>query len=280
MKSDQEPASDNRRAKHLAMNRKAWDAYQSAYMEFHLKEYPDFFEYLSGGGVFLSDFEVRLAGEVAGLAVLDVCCASSADEAFSWENLGANVIACDITPVAIEIAKRNAVRLKSHIRFVVADAQELAPIASDSVDLLYGRYLCWFEDLEKALRAWYRVVRPGGRLLLVTPHPTCCCLESEGETCRIVRSYDDESPDYHDFTGTDMADRHGGWGQRHPCVEFFHPTWRIINAVVAAGFCLRHVEEPTVSRCRDEEHCTRLPHSLVVLAEKLRAKEDVEPDGE
>ena len=148
---------DARRAEHLAMNRKAWDAYQPAYMEFHLKEHPDFFEYLASGGVFLDDLEVRLAGDVTGLTVLDACCASSADEAFSWENLGANVIACDFSPVAIEIARQNAVRLKSRVRFIVADAQELAEIESASVDLLYGRYLCWFEDVVSRHQAIWQV---------------------------------------------------------------------------------------------------------------------------
>ena len=122
--------------KHLETNRKAWDAYQPAYMAFHLKEHPDFFEHLAEGGTYLQDYELRLAGDVGGLTVLDVCCASAADEVFSWENRGANAIGCDLSPVAIEIARENARRLKSRARFEVADAQKLAPIASESVDLV------------------------------------------------------------------------------------------------------------------------------------------------
>lgn len=43
--------------------------------------------------------------------LLDTCCASDAKQAFSWANLGAKVIACDIAPTAIEIARANALGL-------------------------------------------------------------------------------------------------------------------------------------------------------------------------
>lgn len=254
---------------YLTTNRKAWDAYQPDYMAFHLKEHPDFFEHLASGGTYLQEYEVRLAGDVAGLTVLDVCCAAAADEAFSWENLGANVIACDLSPVAISIAKQNAARLKSRIRLEVADAQELAPIAADSVDLLYGRFLMWYADLDRTMRSWFRVLRPGGRLLLCTFHPVTCCLDAQADgSYRLNRSYANETPDCGHFTGTGMANRHGGWGQKHPSVEFFHPSWRVLNAILAAGFRLLHVEEPTRHSLPGQEKDDQLPHSLVVLARK------------
>jgi SAM-dependent methyltransferase len=251
---------------YLNTNRKAWDAYQQAYMDFHLKEHPDFFEYLAKGGTYLPDYEVRLAGDVAGLTVLDVCCASAADEVFSWENLGANAIGCDLSPVAIEIARENARRLKSGARFEVADAQDLAPIAPDSVDLMYGRYLVWFPDVERAMRSWFRVLKPGGRLLLNTCHPIAWCLQSQPDgSYRLRRSYVDETPDLTTFSGTDMAQRHGGWDQRHASVEFHHPVSRILNAILAAGFNLLHIEEPAPA---GEASGRELPTSLVVLAHK------------
>jgi ubiquinone/menaquinone biosynthesis C-methylase UbiE len=244
----------------MAINRRAWDAYSPAYMDFALKSRPDFFEFFAGGGVCLNEWETRLAGDVTGLTVLDVCCASFADEAFSWENLGADVIACDISPVAIEIAQRNGARLGSRVRFVVADSQELEPIESESVDLVYGRYVVWFEDIDKTMRTWHRVTKPGGRLLVATQHPIMDCLEQEAGAYKPIRRYDDESHAYERFTGTPLADSLGGWGQEYESVEFFHPTWRIMNAVLDAGFRIRHVEEPVGA--------ADMPHTLVVLADK------------
>lgn len=258
---------EGKHAEHLAMNRKAWDAYQPDYMEFHLKAHPDFFEYLAGGGVYLDDDEVRLAGDVTGLTVLDVCCASSADEAFSWENLGANVIACDFSPVAIEIAKQNAARLGSRVQFVIADSQELGWIASESVDLVYGRYLCWFEDLEQTMRTWFRVTNAGGRLLLSQGHPIAECLKAEGDFYRVAHKYHDESPERYDFKGTPLARQHGGWDQSHPMIEFFHPTWRIVNAILDAGYHVLRMEEPTRLVGSEERHAD-LPHTLLILARK------------
>ena len=96
----------------LNINRTAWDAYQADYMQFNIKERPDFFKLLGSGDVMLDDDVVELAGDVAGLDLLDTCCASDAMQAFSWANLGARVTACDIAPTAIEIARQNALRLK------------------------------------------------------------------------------------------------------------------------------------------------------------------------
>jgi SAM-dependent methyltransferase len=267
--SDSEPQADDGHAEHMAMNSKAWDAYQPAYMDMVLKAWPNFFEALASGATCLDDNEVRLAGDVTGLTVLDVCCSSQADEAFSWENLGANVIACDLSPVAIEIAKASAERLGSHVHFVVADSQELAPIESQSVDLVYGRYLCWFEDIGQTMRTWFRVLRPGGKLLVSAGHPIKDRLEPQGDAYVLRRSYDDESPEYYDFDGTPMADEHGGWhGEQHPAVEFFHPTWRVVNAIVDAGFRLMRMEEHTPAHSGAQQNPMQLPHDLMILAEK------------
>lgn len=260
-------ADSGKHAEHMAMNEKAWDAYQPDYMEFHLKAHPDFFDYLANGGVYLDDYEVRLAGDVTGLTVLDVCCAGAADETFSWENLGAKVIGCDLSPVAIEIAQQNAARLNSQAQFLVADSQELAPITSESIDMVYAHYLCWFEDIEQTMRSWYRVTRPGGRLLVSQSHPLTECLEADGDGYRATWKYHNEAPLYGDFTGTPLANGFGGWqGQPRCYVEFFHPTWRIVNAIIDAGYQLLRMEE--VCAAGAEGQRADLPSDLYLLAQK------------
>jgi SAM-dependent methyltransferase len=262
--------SNKKHAEHTAMNAKAWDAYHPDYMEFHLRAHPDFFEYLASGGVYLDDDEVRLAGDVTGLTVLDVCCAGAADEAFSWENLGANVIACDLSPVAIEIARQNAARLNSRAEFFQCDSQELAPIASESIDMVYGHYLCWFEDIERTMQSWFRVTRPGGRLLISQTHPITVRLKVDGDSYRVTTKYYDESPEYYQFDGTDLAGCYGGWkGQPQPCVEFFHPTWRIVNAILGAGYQLLRMEEACATDW--EGRRPGLPDQLYLLACKPEA---------
>ena len=52
----------------------------------------------------------------------------------------------------------------------VPDASELPLIASDSVDAVFSSHLLeHIEDHEKALREWWRVIKPGGYLILYLP---------------------------------------------------------------------------------------------------------------
>ncbi len=261
-------SNKSKHAEHMAMNEKAWDAYQAFYNERLGPTYPE--DAFAGGQVHLDETEVRLAGDVTGQVVLDVCCASYADEVFSWENLGAKAIGCDLSPTAVAIARQNAVRLNSRAEFFVCDSQELAPIASESIDMVYGHYLCWFEDIERTLQSWFRVTRPGGRLLISQTHPiTTWVLEVEGDSYRVARKYYDESPEYGIFTGTPAAE--GRWrGPYHPVVEFFHPTWRIVNAALEAGYQLLRMEEACEA---DEGRRPDLPNQLYLLARKPEAEE-------
>jgi ubiquinone/menaquinone biosynthesis C-methylase UbiE len=202
---------------------------------------------------------------LAGERLLDICCACDATQAFSWANLGADVTACNISPVAIKIARENAEMIGLPVAFNVADAQTLDPIEDESFDIRYASYLMWFEDIPLACQNWYRVLRPGGRLLIDAWHPVTYCLEDvEG---RIVpgRSYHDLAPDYRDFDGTFVSRRQGGWGQTRPIVEFHHTIAEIMNAALAAGFRLVRVEEP---RWETEGALADLPGGFTSLWQK------------
>ncbi len=257
----------SKKAEHLSMIRSAWNAYHPAYMEFNLKERPDFHGFFARGGVVLHDFEMELAGDVKGRKLLDICCGGDAKQAFSWENLGAEVVACDISPVAIRIAKKNAEKIGSRIRFLVADAQRLKPITDCQFDIVYATYMVWLEDIQEAARSWYRVLKPRGSLLLVHSHPVVDCLDVEGESLKLRRSYFDRSPEYYTFTGTPLADKHGGWEGKVPVVEFFHTFSAIVNALADAGFRIRRMVEPEPE---DEESSPKshLPGLLGFLATK------------
>ena len=252
----------------LNINRAAWDAYQADYMRFNLKERPDFFKLLGSGEVLLDDEVVKLAGDVAGLDLLDTCCASDAMQAFSWANLGARVTACDIAPTAIEIARQNALRLGLDVRFHVADAQTLDPISDESQDLVFATYLGWFEDIELAVGAWTRVLRPGGRLLIDIHHPVTDILERSGDELIVEWPYFAMSPKRYEFTGTPLAKRHGGWGRSMPIIWFHHTLSDVFNAVVEAGLRIKRVVERPHGGIFPEETPSELPGAISVLARK------------
>ena len=250
-------ASKLTKTEHLEISRKAWNAYHPHYTSFQLKKRPDFHQFFADGGVELNDVEIELAGDVKGKRLLDICCAGDATQAFSWENLGAEVVACDFSPVAIELAKRNAEKIDSRIKFKVADAQILTPIADNQFDIVYATYICWLEDLYQAARAWHRVLKPGGRLLLSVNHPVVECLKETNYGLTVTRDYFDNSPEYSNFTGTPIADEYGGWDGNLPIVEFIHPLADVINAIAEAGLCIKQMVE------------TRAPHEQSPLLSQL-----------
>lgn len=255
------------KAEHLEMSRKAWNAYHPHYISFQLKKRPDFHQFFADGGVELNDVEIELAGDVKGKKLLDICCAGDATQAFSWENLGAEVVACDFSPVAIKLAKRNAEKIGSRIEFKVADAQILTSIADNQFDIVYATYTCWLEDLYQAAEAWHRVLKPGGRLLLSTNHPVAECLKEVDYGLTVIRDYFDDSPEYYNFTGTPIADEYGGWDGNLPIVEFVHPLADVINAIAGAGLCVQKMVE---TRAPDEQSplLSQLPKYMAWVAKK------------
>lgn len=255
----------NEKLKRLELVRSGWDAYHPDYMGFHLRQNPDFHKDFAEGAVMLADYVIELVGEVSGRKLLDICCACDATQAFSWANLGADVTACDISPVAIKIAQRNAERIGLPVDFRVADAQMLDPIEDESFDIVFATYLMWFEDIGLACRNWFRVLRPGGLLLVDTFHPVTSCLKAIDGRVVPERSYHDTAPEYYDFDGTPLARQHGGWGQTTPIVEFHHTLAEIVNAALDAGFRLKKVEEPS---WETEGILARLPAGFTSLWQK------------
>lgn len=78
---------------------------------------------------------------------------------------GYNVSAVDYTEEMLVKAKDNAGIFKDEIDFRRMDAQNL-DFENNQFDLIVTRNLTWvLEDPEKAYKEWFRVLKPGGKLL-------------------------------------------------------------------------------------------------------------------
>lgn len=78
---------------------------------------------------------------------------------------GYRMTGVDLTPSMIEEAKREAKKFNSKAEFFVMDAQNLE-FEDESFDAIITRNLTWtLPDVEKAYNEWFRVLRPGGRLI-------------------------------------------------------------------------------------------------------------------
>ena len=80
---------------------------------------------------------------------------------------GHRVTAVDFAPAMLAEARRKAAERGASIRFEEADAEQL-PFASGAFDLAISRHLLWtLPHPEAAIDEWIRVLRPGGRLVVV-----------------------------------------------------------------------------------------------------------------
>jgi ubiquinone/menaquinone biosynthesis C-methylase UbiE len=102
-----------------------------------------------------------------GLDALDAGCGTGF-LTFELAARGHHVIGVDFAPSMIAEARRKSAELGvSSVRFEEADAEQL-PFTPASFDLVISRHLLWtLPHPEAAIDEWIRVLRPGGRLVVV-----------------------------------------------------------------------------------------------------------------
>lgn len=116
-------------------------------------------------------FAISLSGVRAGQHVLDIA-GGTGDLAkvFSRE-VGRNghVVLSDINAAMLEVGRERLINAGcNNVDFVLANAETLAPFADESFDLLTISFgLRNVTDKDAALRSMYRVLKPGGRLLIL-----------------------------------------------------------------------------------------------------------------
>ena len=82
------------------------------------------------------------------------------------------VIFSDVSAELVERCKEIASQVggETEFDFVIASAQDLAPVEDASIDVVTTRsVLIYVADKDAALRAFHRVLRPGGRISLFEP---------------------------------------------------------------------------------------------------------------
>src|SRR6266850_1685106 len=106
---------------------------------------------------------------LAGRGVLDALDAGCGTGFLTFELAarGHRVTGIDFAPAMLAEARRKATERGGSIRLEEADAEQLT-FARGSFDLVISRHLLWtLPHPEAALDEWIRVLRPGGRLVIV-----------------------------------------------------------------------------------------------------------------
>jgi ubiquinone/menaquinone biosynthesis C-methylase UbiE len=98
-------------------------------------------------------------------AVLDVACGTG--ENFPYLGNTTSITAFDLSSEMVMEADRRRRQMGAEIQLMVADAQEM-PFTTDAFDCVVSAFsTCTFPDYVAAFREMRRVVKPGGRILLL-----------------------------------------------------------------------------------------------------------------
>jgi SAM-dependent methyltransferase len=98
--------------------------------------------------------------------VLEVGCGAGGCALYVSQLTGAQVTGIDANPSAIEQARRSAEIPGTRASFEQIDANERLPFRDASFDVVFSNdAMCHIPDRSRALGEWFRVLKPGGRIL-------------------------------------------------------------------------------------------------------------------
>lgn len=101
-----------------------------------------------------------------GLKILDTGTGTGA-LALLLAEMGHEVTAIDLSEKMLQIARDKALASHLTISFEVGDAEN-PPYAPHSFDAIVNRHLLWtLPNPEKAVQAWKKLLKPGGRLIII-----------------------------------------------------------------------------------------------------------------
>lgn len=169
---------------------------------------------------------VGLAGDVAGRRVLDAGCGSGA-VAEALRDRGAVVAGFDLSAAMVELARQ---RLGDDADLRVAGIGQPLPYADGAFDdVIAALVLHYLEDWTAPLAELRRVLKPGGRLIVVVNHPIVFkILHPEG--------------DY--FATSKWSDECTFNGQKAVLTYWHRPLHAMTDAFTAAGFRTAVISEP------------------------------------
>lgn len=132
-------------------------------------------------------FALVLAGR-GPLDALDAGCGTGF-LSFELAARGHRVTGVDFAPAMLAEARRKAAQRSASIRFEPADAERL-PSPPGSFDLAISRHVLWtLPHPEAAIDEWIRVLRPGGRLVVVDSQLDAGALPPSAENARTSEEY-------------------------------------------------------------------------------------------
>lgn len=232
-------------------NRLSWNTATRA----HNSHKGDQARFLREGGSTLFPEELGLLGELRGRSLLHLQC-NSGQDTLSLAARGALVTGVDISDEAISFARALSAGSGLPGSFERADVHDwLASAPPARFDLVFSSYgaIYWLSDLEPWAEGISRVLKPGGRFVLVEFHPVLWLFD---EKLRLTYPYGgghhvpeaDGVRDYVALSGEGLVP----WGYEEGVRDFRNPhpshgfQWGlgdVLNPLVRHGLVLERLEE-------------------------------------
>lgn len=238
-------------------NRLSWNAATQAHNS-HKRDQAGF---LRRGGSTLYKEEIELLGDVTGLSLVHLQC-NSGQDTLSWAARGARVTGVDISDEAIGFATRLSEESGIPGTFVRSDVYDwLESAQAQSFDAAFCSYgaICWLSDLALWGKGIARILKPGGRFVIVDAHPFMMTL---GENLELHYPYgggaEVHDPGVHDYVaaaGEALAPSGYEEGVKdfknpHPDASFQWGLDEIFMALIRPGLVIERYEEYPFSKWR------------------------------
>lgn len=209
--------------------------------------------FLREGGSTLFPEEAALLGSVDGLRIAHLQC-NAGQDTLSLHRLGtpADLVGVDLSDVAVDFARGLSAGSGLPARFVRSDVVQWLQQTEDRFDLAFASYgtLGWLPDLAAYFAGVRRVLRPGGRYVLVEFHPLVWSFDADcapkGDDYFAAEPFDAPVGDY-------VAEAGAGLGAQDtdaaplpnpvPARSYQHTLAQQITALAGAGLVLERLEE-------------------------------------
>jgi len=233
------------------INRRSWNAVTIA----HNSHKRDQAAYLRGGGSTLFPDEIALLGDLTGKRLLHLQC-NCGQDTLSLVQLGAEATGVDISDDAIAFARQLSEESGIPATFERADVYDwLAAAEPDRFDVVFASYgvIAWLSDLSAWASGIAKVLRPGGRFVLVEFHPSFMMLGDDwtprySAMGGVAEPFAEGIGDYVAISG-DVAAPSGyqegivDFVNPHPVIEFGWSVSDIVTALLEAQLLLVTLRE-------------------------------------
>ena len=223
----------------------------------------------------LDRWMLEVLGPVKGLRIVDLGCGEGRFCRILAQKGASYVLGVDLCePLIAEAHKR---RISDVEDYLSSNIENLEPVESAAFDIAVSYVsLVDIENLEAAITASYRIIKPGGRFVVCNLAPMATSSNSritDPDGARIairVDHYFDESARIMRFKG-------------HPLTNFHRTLTTYINGFLEVGYLLRGIrepkpDEPEAARYPDLANELRAPSFVIFDLEKPPGERSVSPD--